>query len=47
LLDWAENSFIVSSSPDELCEKYEVVGDDENTGLCEAIYRFNEKMNIW
>jgi HAD superfamily hydrolase (TIGR01484 family) len=47
LLDWTENSFIVSNSPDELCEKYEVVGDDENTGLCEAIYRFNEKMNIW
>lgn len=47
LLDWAENSFVVSNSPDELCEKYEVVGDDENTGLCEAIYRFNERMNIW
>ena len=47
LLDWAENSFIVSSSPNELCEKYEVVGDGKNTGLCDAIYRFNERMDIW
>lgn len=47
LLDWAENSFIVSSSPDELCERYEVVGDNEHTGFCEAIYRFNERLNLW
>ena len=47
LLDWAENSFIVSGSPDELCEKYEVVGDDEHTGLCDAVCRFNKRMNIW
>jgi len=47
LLDWAENSFIVSGSPNELCKKYEVVGDDENTGLCDAVYRFNERIGIW
>ena len=47
LLDWAENSFIVSGSSDELCEKYEVVGDDEHTGLCDAVCRFNKRMNIW
>ncbi|MBA7574555.1 hypothetical protein ES708_16364 [subsurface metagenome] len=47
LLDWAENSFIVSGSPDELCEKYEVVGDDEHTGLCDAICRFKKRMDIW
>ena len=47
LLDWAENSFIVSGSSDELCEKYEVVGDDEYTGLCEAINRFKKRMDIW
>ncbi len=47
LLEWAKNSFIVSNSPDELCKKYEVVGDDENTGLCDAVYRFNKRMDIW
>ena len=47
MLDWAENSFIVSNSADELCKKYEVVGDDEKTGLYEAINRFNKKMKIW
>ena len=47
MLDWAENSFIVSNSPDELCKKYQVVGDDEKTGLCDAIYRFKKRMNIW
>jgi len=47
MLDWAENSFIVSGSPNELCKKYQVVGDDEKTGLCDAIYRFKKRMNIW
>ncbi|MCD6566236.1 MAG: HAD family phosphatase, partial [Bacteroidales bacterium] len=47
MLDWTENSFIVSNSADELCEMYEVVGANEETGLCEAINRFNKKMKIW